>query len=99
MVPEGAIADQLGGARRGELRDLVFEIECSLSSPHALAPERGRPQRDVAERAHAANAGEVRRTRRRISIADVIFRALCLLIAAFFILVLGIMGVFLYLLR
>jgi len=46
-------------------------------------------RRKGTEPAHAPDAAETRRPRRRISLGDVIFKALCMLIAGFVILVLG----------
>jgi len=69
----------------------------SLGTPAAFAPEHIGRKKDVVP-GRAPDAVEPRRQRGRISLADVIFTALCLLIAAFFVLVLGIIGAFLYLL-
>ena len=69
-----------------------------MNATEALAPRRGgRQQRETTERAHAAELVDAGRKRRRISLADVIFKALCLVIAGFFVLVLGAFGFFLYL--
>jgi hypothetical protein len=68
----------------------------SLGTPAALAPEHIARPNDVVL-APAPDAVEPRRPRHRISLADVIFKALCLLIFAFVVLVLGIVGGFFYL--
>jgi len=49
---------------------------------------------EVAAVAQAPDAVEARKPRRRISLGDVIFNILCLLIAAFAILLFGIVGGF-----
>jgi hypothetical protein len=67
----------------------------SLGTP-AAAPEHIGRRKDVVP-ARAPDAVEPRRPRGRIILANVIFKALCLFIAAFFVLVLGIVGGFLYL--
>jgi hypothetical protein len=59
---------------------------------HAAPPEGDRIE---AKAAHAPAAAEARRP--RISLAEVIFRILCLIIAAFFILLFGLVGGVLYL--
>jgi hypothetical protein len=48
----------------------------------------------MADLAHAPDAVETRRLRRRISLGDVIFKVLCMLITGFVILVLGMVGGF-----
>jgi hypothetical protein len=68
----------------------------SLDTPAALAPEHIGRRNDVVP-APAPDAVEPRRPRDRISLADVIFKALCLLISSFVVLVLGIVVWFLYL--
>jgi hypothetical protein len=61
----------------------------SMSAPLVVAPE---DESDIAETAQAPVAA--RRARRRISLADAIFKTLCLLIAGFLILIFGIVGGF-----
>jgi hypothetical protein len=64
-----------------------------MSAPFVVAPEHTRGgEGDIAETAQAPVAA--RRPRRRISLADAIFKTLCLLIAGFLILVFGIVGGF-----
>lgn len=78
------------------MRNLAAGVARPVNATEALASGReGRQQRAITEPGHAA---EARRRRRRVSVADVIFKALCLVIAAFFVLILGGFGVFLYLL-
>ena len=78
------------------MRNLAVDIARPVNATEALASRREEcQQRAITEGGHAA---EARRRRRRISVADVIFKALCLVIAGFFVLVLGGFGVFLYLL-
>jgi hypothetical protein len=63
-------------------------------APFALAPEHtGRSESDMAELAHAPDAVEAQRTRARLCLADVIFKALCLVTAGLLIVVFGILGV------
>lgn len=69
-----------------------------MNATQARASGRERaPQGDILGHGHAPELVDARRKRHRISLADLIFKALCLVIAAFFVLVLGVFGVFLYL--
>ena len=96
LVREGI--GRLGGVVHGGLRSLAADIERFMNATQALAPGReGAPQSDIHKPAHTADLVDARRKRRRISLADLIFKALCLMIAGFFFLVLGVFGIFLYL--
>jgi hypothetical protein len=70
-----------------------------MNATQALASGReGNPQRDTTAPAQATEPVEPWRKRRRISLTDVLFKLLCLVITGFFVLVAGGFGVFLYLL-
>jgi hypothetical protein len=85
--------DPLGRAHDRGGCFLAADVMASVSTHVVLAPERmGR--RKGTEPAHAPDAVETRRLRRRISLGDVIFKALCMLITGFVILVLGMVGGF-----
>ena len=87
------MVELLGGADHSGLRCLAADVMASVSTHVVLAPERiGR--RKGTEPAHAPDAVETRRLRRRISLGDVIFKALCIPITGFVILVLGMVGGF-----
>lgn len=68
-------------------------------SPSSAAADAGRPARGRVEgkAAHPSAAAKPRRPRWRISLAEIIFKILCLIIAAFFILLFGTIGGVLYL--
>ena len=66
----------------------------SSAAAHAAHPRDDRV--DVAA-AGAPTAAETRRPRGRISLADIIFKVLCLIIAVFFVLLFGTIGGVLYL--
>ena len=92
---EGETIDQLGSADHSGLRCLAVELRRLVGAPLAVPLEPTR--RGVSEMAAVAQAPDVveaRKPRRRISLADVIFNILCLLIAAFAILFFGIVGGF-----
>ena len=95
LVQEGETIDQLGSADHSGLRCLAVELRRLVGAPLAvpLEPTR-RGVSEVAAVAQAPDAVEARKPRRRISLADVIFNILCLLIAAFAILFFGIVGGF-----
>jgi hypothetical protein len=95
LVQEGETIDQLGSADHSGLRCLAVELRRLVGAPLAVPLEPTR--RGVSEMAAVAQAPDVveaRKPRRRISLADVIFNILCLLIAAFAILFFGIVGGF-----
>jgi hypothetical protein len=95
LVQEGETIDQLGSADHSGLRCLAVELRRLVGAPLAVPLEPTR--RGVSEMAAVAQAPDVveaRKPRRRISLADVIFNILCLLIAAFAILLFGIVGGF-----
>ena len=95
LVQEGETIDQLGSADHSGLRCLAVELRWFVGAPLAvpLEPTR-RGVSEMAAVAQAPDAVEARKPRRRISLADVIFNILCLLIAAFAILLFGIVGAF-----
>ena len=95
LVQEGETIDQLGSADHSGLRCLAIELRWLVGAPLAvpLEPTR-RGVSEVAAVAQAPDAVEARKPRRRISLGDVIFNILCLLIAAFAILLFGIVGGF-----
>ena len=95
LVQEGETIDQLGSADHSGLRCLAVELRWFVGAPLAvpLEPTR-RGVSEVAAVAQAPDAVEARKPRRRISLGDVIFNILCLLIAAFAILFFGIVGGF-----
>ena len=95
LVQEGETIDQLGSADHSGLRCLAVELRRLVGAPLAvpLEPTR-RGVSEMAAVAQAPDAVEARKPRRRISLADVIFNILCLLIAAFAILFFGIVGGF-----
>lgn len=95
LVQEGETIDQLGSADHSGLRCLAVELRRLVGAPLAvpLEPTR-RGVSEMAAVAQAPDAVEARKPRRRISLADVIFNILCLLIAAFAILLFGIVGGF-----
>ena len=95
LVQEGETINQLGSADHSGLRCLAVELRWFVGTPLAvpLEPTR-RGVSEVAAVAQAPDAVEARKPRRRISLADVIFNILCLLIAAFAILLFGIVGGF-----
>jgi hypothetical protein len=95
LVQEGETIDQLGSADHSGLRCLAVELRWFVGAPLAvpLEPTR-RGVSEMAAVAQAPDAVEARKPRRRISLADVIFNILCLLIAAFAILLFGIVGGF-----
>ena len=95
LVQEGETIDQLGSADHSGLRCLAVELRRLVGAPLAvpLEPTR-RGVSEVAAVAQAPDAVEARKPRRRISLGDVIFNILCLLIAAFAILLFGIVGGF-----
>ena len=95
LVQEGETIDQLGSADHSGLRCLAVELRWFVGAPLAvpLEPTR-RGVSEMAAVAQAPDAVEARKPRRRISLADVIFNILCLLIAAFAILFFGIVGGF-----
>lgn len=95
LVQEGETIDQLGSADHSGLRCLAVELRRFVDAPLAvpLEPTR-RGVSEMAAVAQAPDAVEARKPRRRISLADVIFNILCLLIAAFAILLFGIVGGF-----
>jgi len=68
-------------------------------SPPSAAAHAAHPRDDTVDVAAAVApaAAETRRPRGRISLADVIFKLLCLIIAVFFILLFGVIGGVLYL--
>jgi len=95
LVQEGETINQLGSADHSGLRCLAVELRWFVGAPLAVPLEPTR--RGVSEMAAVAQAPDVveaRKPRRRISLADVIFNILCLLIAAFAILLFGIVGGF-----
>jgi hypothetical protein len=95
LVQEGETINQLGSADHSGLRCLAVELRRFVGAPLAVPLEPTR--RGVSEMAAVAQAPDVveaRKPRRRISLADVIFNILCLLIAAFAILLFGIVGGF-----
>jgi hypothetical protein len=95
LVQEGETINQLGSADHSGLRCLAVELRRLVGAPLAVPLEPTR--RGVSEMAAVAQAPDVveaRKPRRRISLADVIFYILCLLIAAFAILFFGIVGGF-----
>ena len=98
LVQEGETINQLGSADHSGLRCLAVELRRLVGAPLAVPLEPTR--RGVSEMAAAAQAPDAvearkaRKPRRRISLADVIFNILCLLIAAFAILLFGIVGGF-----
>jgi len=95
LVQEGETINQLGSADHSGLRCLAVELRRLVGAPLAVPLEPTR--RGVSEMAAVAQAPDVveaRKPRRRISLADVIFNILCLLIAAFAILLFGIVGGF-----
>jgi hypothetical protein len=95
LVQEGETINQLGSADHSGLRCLAVELRRLVGAPLAVPLEPTR--RGVSEMAAVAQAPDVveaRKPRRRISLADVIFNILCLLIAAFAILFFGIVGGF-----
>ena len=95
LVQEGETIDQLGSADHSGLRCLAVELRRLVGAPLAVPLEPTR--RGVSEMAAVAQAPDVveaRKPRRRISLADAIFNILCLLIAAFAILLFGIVGGF-----
>jgi hypothetical protein len=85
--------DPLGRAHDGGGWFLAADVMSSVSTRVVLAPERIARGKST-EPTHAPDAVETRRLRRRISLGDVIFRALCILITGFVILVLGMVGGF-----
>jgi hypothetical protein len=85
--------DPLGRAYNRGRWFLAADVMASASTRVVLAPERMARGKST-EPAHAPDAVETRRLRRRISLGDVIFRALCILITGFVILVLGTVGGF-----
>jgi hypothetical protein len=95
LVQEGETINQLGSADHSGLRCLAVELRRLVGAPLAvpLEPTR-RGVSEMAAVAQAPDAVEARKPRRRISLADVIFNILCLLIAAFAILFFGIVGGF-----
>lgn len=95
LVQEGETINQLGSADHSGLRCLAVELRWFVGAPLAvpLEPTR-RGVSEVAAVAQAPDAVEARKPRRRISLGDVIFNILCLLIAAFAILLFGIVGGF-----
>lgn len=95
LVQEGETIDQLGSADHSGLRCLAVELRWLVGAPLAvpLEPTRRRVS-EMAAVVQAPDAVEARKPRRRISLADVIFNILCLLIAAFAILLFGIVGGF-----
>ena len=95
LVQEGETINQLGSADHSGLRCLAVELRRLVGAPLAvpLEPTR-RGVSEMAAVAQAPDAVEARKPRRRISLADVIFNILCLLIAAFAILLFGIVGGF-----
>jgi hypothetical protein len=95
LVQEGETIDQLGSADHSGLGCLAVELRWFVGTPLAvpLEPTR-RGVSEMAALAQAPDAVEARKPRRRISLADVIFNILCLLIAAFAILFFGIVGGF-----
>ena len=95
LVQEGETINQLGSADHSGLRCLAVELRRLVGAPLAvpLEPTR-RGVSEMAAAAQAPDAVEARKPRRRISLADVIFNILCLLIAAFAILLFGIVGGF-----
>ena len=95
LVQEGETIDQLGSADHSGLRCLAVELRWFVGAPLAvpLEPTQGGVS-EMAAVAQAPDAVEARKPRRRISLADVIFNILCLLIAAFAILFFGIVGGF-----
>lgn len=95
LVQEGETIDQLGSADHSGLRCLAVELRWFVGAPLAvpLEPTR-RGVSEMAAVAQAPDAVEARKPRRRISLADVIFNILCLLIAAFATLLFGIVGGF-----
>ena len=68
-------------------------------SPSSAAAHAAHPQDDRVDvkAADAPVAAETRRPRGRISLADIIFKVLCLIIAVFFVLLFGTIGGVLYL--
>ena len=95
LVQEGETIDQLGSADHSGLRCLAVELRWFVGAPLAvpLEPTQGGVS-EMAAVAQAPDDVEARKPRRRISLADVIFNILCLLIAAFAILFFGIVGGF-----
>jgi len=95
LAQEGETINQLGSADHSGLRCLAVELRRLVGAPLAvpLEPTR-RGVSEMAAVAQAPDAVEARKPRRRISLADVIFNILCLLIAAFAILLFGIVGGF-----
>ena len=95
LVQEGETINQLGSADHSGLRCLAVELRRFVGAPLGvpLEPTR-RGVSEMAAVAQAPDAVEARKPRRRISLADVIFNILCLLIAAFAILLFGIVGSF-----
>lgn len=70
----------------------------SATTPAVLAPDHTGGRKGVVPAA-TPDPVERRHLHGRISLAYLIFKALCLLIAAFFLLVLGILGAFIYLIN